>query len=203
MEIANIVCKDVINIGPEFNVVESVDDIVYTNLPTLIIGYETVVDLYGVDNINVLKRNINKKTFWTFRRNVERKVYEPDLEDFMRYSYKKAIENINFVDLDVIQFNKQKLYKIVKKILSLKDPISYKSANNVIYIYSENLIFGVDLNLLSFVGFDIEKAENKIKEKSLVFLEGNEILIEYNNYLERLNYDYKYVPFLYSINPHD
>jgi hypothetical protein len=203
MEIANIVCKDVINVGPEFNVVETVDDIVYSNLPTLIIGYETVVDIYGSDNVNVLKRNINKKLFWTFRRTIERKIYEPDLEDFIRYSYKKAIENINYIDLDVIQFNKRKLYKIVKKILQLKNVISYKTDNNVIYIYSSNLIFGVDLNLLEFVGFDVEKAENKIIEKSEVFLKGTEILIEYNNHLDRLNYDFKYVPFLYSINPHD
>jgi hypothetical protein len=203
MEIANIVCTDVINVGPEFNVVKTVDDIIYTNLPTLIIGYETAVDLYGIDNINVLKRNLNKNIFWTFRRTVERKIYEPDLEDFMRHSYKKAIENINFVDLDVIQFDKSKIYKIVKKILKLKDPISYKNENNVIYIYSGNLIFGVDLNLLAFVGFDSTKAEKKIIEKSKVFLEGSEILIEYNNHLERLNYDYKYVPFLYSINPHE
>ena len=203
MEIANIVCTDIINVGPEFNVVKSVDDIIYTNLPTLIIGYETVVELYGIDNINVLKRSINKNIFWTFRRTVERKVYEPDLEDFMRHAYKKAIENINYVDLDVIQFDKSKLYKIVKKILKLKTPISYKNENNVIYIYSGNLIFGVDLNLLTFVGFNAEKAEKKIIEKSKVFLEGSEILIEYNNHLERLNYDCKYVPFLYSINPHE
>ena len=203
MEIANIVCTDVINIGPEFNVVKSVDDIIYTNLPTLIIDYQTVVDLYGLDNINVLKRNINKNIFWTFRRTVERKVYESDLENFMRHSYKKAIENINYVDLDVIQNNKTKLFKITKKILQLQNPISYKTENNVIYIYSGNLLFGIDLNLLNFVGVNTEKVEKKIIEKSKVFLKGIEILIEYNNHLERLNYDYKYVPVLYSINPHE
>jgi len=203
MEIANIVCSDAINVGPEFNVVESSSDIIYTNLPTLIIGYEAIVAMCGSENINILKRNINKKTFWTFKRNVERSVYQRDLEDFMRYSYKKAVENISYVDLDVIQFNYRKLYKITKEILKLKDPISYKSINNVIYIYSNNLIFGVDLNLLRFAGVDVEKIENKIIKKSLVFLEGSEILIEYNNHLERLNYDYKYLPFLYSINPHD
>ena len=204
MEIANIVCKDKINVGPEFNIVESVDDIIYTNLPTLIIGYETAINLFGIDNVNVLKRNIKRNTFWTFRRTVERKVYQSDLEEFIRYSYKKAIENINYVDVDVIQSSSNKLYKITKKILGLKDSISYKSENNIIYIYSENLIFGVDMNLLDYVGVDIEKVEQKIINKSRVFLKGTEILIEYNNQLERLKYDYKFLPFLYSIkNPHD
>lgn len=204
MEIANIVCTDVINIGPEFNVVETVDDIIYTNLPTLIIGYETAIEVYGIDNINVLKRNIKRNLFWTFRRTVERKVYQLDVEEFIRYSYKKAMENINYVDVDVIQHSNKKLYKIAKKILSLKEPICYKSMNNVIYIYSENLIFGMDMNLLDYVGFDVEKLEKKIIDKSVVFLEGSEILIEYNNQLERLKYNYKFLPFLYSIkNPHD
>ena len=179
-------------------------DDIYTNLPTLIIGYETAIDILGAENINVLKRNINKKMFWTFRRTIERKVYDPDLEDFIRYSYKKAIENINYVDVDVIQHSSKKLYKIVKKISGLKNPISFKSPNNIIYIYSENLIFGIDMNLLDYVGIDIEKVEKKIINKCVVFLEGTEILIEYNNQLERLKYDYKYLPFLYSIkNPHD
>ena len=203
MEIANIVCTDKLNIGPEFNVVKSVDDIVYANLPLLIIGYDKAIELYGADNVNVLKRNINNKVFWTFGRTVERKIYEPDLEDFMRHAYKKAVENINFIDFDVIQFNNRKLLKIAKKLLNLKDPISYKTDNDIIYVYGENIIFGIDLKLLDFVGVDIEKVEKKIIEKSLVFLTGSEILIEYNNHLERLNYDYKYVPFLYSINPHE
>lgn len=203
MEIANIVCTDKLNVGPEFNVVNSVDDIVYTNLPMLIVGHTIAMELYGKDNVNVLKRNINNKIFWTFRRTVERKIYEGDLEDFMRHAYKKAIEKINYVDFDVIQYNKKKLYKITKKLLILKNPISYKSDNDVIYVYEDNLIFGIDLKLLDFVGVDIEKVEKKIIDKSVVFLTGSEILIEYNNYLERLDYDYKYVPFLYSINPHD
>tara|TARA_R110000796_G_scaffold219934_1_gene336007 strand:+ start:30274 stop:30885 length:612 start_codon:yes stop_codon:yes gene_type:complete len=203
MEIANIVCTDVVNVGPEFNYIKSVDDILNANLPTLIIGYETVVNLFGVNNINVLNRKISENIFWTFRRTVQRNVYEPDLEDFIIFSYKKAIENIKYVDLDIIQFSKRNLCKIVRKILKLEDIISYKNPNNVIYIYSGNLIFGVDLNLLGFVGVNVEKVEKKIIEKSKVFLVGSEILIEYNIQLERLNYDYKYVPLLYSINPHE
>jgi len=204
MEIANIVCKDVINIGPEFNIVESMDDIMYTNLPTLIVGYDLAIDTFGIKNINVLKRNINKKMFWTFKRTVERKVYDPDLEYFIRHSYTKAIENLTYIDIDVIQFSKEKLRRINKKILELKNVISYKSPNNIIYIYSENLIFGIDLNLFDYIGINVEKVEKKIIDKSRVFLKGSEILIEYNNQLERLKYDYKFLPFLYSIkNPHD
>jgi hypothetical protein len=203
MEIANIVSETKINVGPEFNVVSSVDEIIFKNLPTLIIGYNTICDLYGVEKINVLKRNVTDKIFWTFKRNVKRNLYESDLEDFIRFSYNIYIDKISYVDLDVIQFSPQKLLKITRKILNLTNAISYKSEIGVIYIYSENIIFGVDLNTLKYVGLDIEKIENKIKEKSVVFLTGKEILIEYSNHLGRLENDLKYLPFLYSINPYD
>jgi len=203
MEIANIVSETKINIGPEFNVVSLEDEIIFKNLPTLIIGYETVCDLYGKENINVLKRKINENIFWTFKRNVKRILYDPDIEDFIRHSYKTYVDRISYIDVDVIQFPTKKLIKITKKILELTDIISYKTDNNIIYLYSKNIIFGVDLNILKYVGFNIEKIERKIKEKSMVFLTGKEILIEYSNHLERLENDLKYLPFLYSINPYD
>lgn len=203
MEIANIVTKQKINVGPEFNIIESMDDIIFSDLPTLIIGYELVNTFFGKDSINVLNKRINKNTFWTFERTTKRDVYANDLEDFIRHSYKKFIEKISYVDLDLIQFPTKKIMKIVRKIYGLEKVITYKSENNVLFLYSGNLIFGIDLNMVKFIGFDPKKVERKIIEKSTTFLEGSEILIEYNNHLERLNYDTKYIPVLYSINPHE
>jgi len=201
MEIANIVSERKIDIGPEFNIVESLDDVIFKDLPTLIVGYELTLSYFEKDLVNILNKQIDKNTFWTLKKNVKRDVYTNDLEDFIRYSYKKSTDKINYVDLDFLQYSKKKLYKIVRKIYNLDKVISYKSENNVMYIYGSDLIFGVDLNLANFVGLDSDKIKSKIIEKSLVFIEGEEILIEYNNQLERINNEIKYIPFLYSINP--
>jgi len=203
MEIANIVSSKKINVGPEFNVVENVDEIVFKDLPTLIIGFDEICDLYGEENVNVLKRNVSKSIFWTFNRNVKRQLYDTDLESFIRHSYKKATSKLNYVDLDLIQFSSGKILKIIRKLLTLNNVISYESKNSVIYIYSNNIIFGIDLNLVEYIGFDVDKVRKKVKDKSIVFLEGEEILIEYQNHLERLDNDIKLIPFLYSINPYE
>ena len=203
MKIANIVSETKINLGPEFINVQKFSDIVPNDLPTLIIGYNNVCDIFGEDNLNILNREISENIFWTFRRNEKRVIYDADVEMFIRHSYKNFTKKINYVDLDLIQFSKFKIRKIVKKLLSLKDVITYKSDNNVFYIYSENIIFGIDMNLVEFVGFDTSKVLDKIKSKSMVFLEGNEILIEYNNQLDRFNNDVKLIPVLYSINPYE
>jgi hypothetical protein len=203
MEIANIVTDSKLNVGPEFNVVGNVNEIVFTDLPTLLIGYKTICEIHGEDNINVLNRKINKTTFWTFKKNEKRQLYQTDLEDFIRYSYRKYVDRLNYVDVDVIQFSKAKLRKIIKKMFTMSDMISYESENSVIYCYANNLIFGIDLNNVEYVGFDVNKVREKIKERSKVFLTGSEILLEYSNHLERLEDDIKLIPFLYSINPHE
>lgn len=203
MEIANIVSSKKINVGPEFNVVSNIDDIIFKDLPTLIIGYDEVCDLYGEENINVLKRDLGNDMFWTYKRTTKRVLYDRHLEAFIRYSYQKYTSKLSYVDLDLIQFSKSKLIKIVRKLLTLKDCITYESENSVIYIYSNPFIFGIDLNIVKYVGLDVEKVRQKIKDKSVVFMEGEEILIEYKNYLERLENDIKLIPFLYSINPYE
>jgi hypothetical protein len=67
------------------------------------------------------------------------------------------------------------------------------------YIYGEKYIFGVDLRLLEYVGFKKDKVKRIIKSKSSVFLDQNEILIEYKKYVEDLGLKVRYLPYLFSI----
>jgi hypothetical protein len=49
----------------------------------------------------------------------------------------------------------------------------------MLYLYGDNIIFGIDLKLLKFMGINTDKVLNKIKLKSTVFYDEIEILIEY------------------------
>jgi hypothetical protein len=69
----------------------------------------------------------------------------------------------------------------------------------MIYIYGENLIFGIDLKLLKFIGLNVDKIILKIKNNSNVFLSGEKILIEYKKNVEALGNQDRYIPFLYAI----
>ena len=202
MVIGNIVSRSKINVGSEFNVVESINDIILTDLPTLIVGYDVVLNLYQDEDINLLNRKINGNIYWTFKKNVKRNLYQLDLENFIILSYKKYVDKIISVSPDIIQDSPKKLRNIIRKILSLDNIISYESELGIIYLYSTNIICCVDLNLLEFGGYDINKIKNKIKDKSLKYLIGNEVVLEYQNHLDRLNNEIKLIPLLYSINSH-
>ena len=67
------------------------------------------------------------------------------------------------------------------------------------YVYSDNLIFGIDLKLLKYIGLNCDKIKEKIKSISNVFLSDNEILIEYKKCVETLNNRVRYIPYLYFI----
>jgi len=69
----------------------------------------------------------------------------------------------------------------------------------MVYIYCDCIIFGVDLNLMEFIGLDKDKVILKIKIKSKYFLSKFTIFIEYKNRLENLDGQVKYVPYLYLI----
>ena len=69
----------------------------------------------------------------------------------------------------------------------------------MIYIYSSNNLFGIDLNIIDFVGRNSNKLIDYLKTFINVFLVDSSILIEYKGYMDALNNEVKYIPYLYSI----
>jgi hypothetical protein len=93
---------------------------------------------------------------------------------------------------------KNNYYKIIKKILSSKKNIIYIN-NDMYYINCDDIVFGLDLNIIKYFGYNPEKFLKKIKEKSHVILINTDIIIEYKDYIEKIN-DIKYIPYLYSFS---
>jgi len=197
--LGNIVTDEIFNIDKTFNVVKSKNDKI-KNLPTLVIGYDKICGIYDKSKINVLNRTIGEDVFWTFKKNVKRKLYENDLENFIRYCYQTLINKYNIIPLDIIQLSLIKRKKILIELYKQSNYISYESRNNIIYILINKLIFIIDLNQLEYFNFNLVKIKNKIKEKSKVYLNNSNILPKYTHYLEKINNDIKYLPLLYLVH---
>lgn len=195
MKIANIVCNTNLKTPNEFNVVNSMDEIIH-GLPTLIVGFD-IVDTYYPD-FDILNIELEPNVYWTFKKTERRDKHEEDLVWFENKVYNELASNIKYVSVDPIQYSKPSIIKIIRKIYNLNKPITYFNGR-MLYIYGDNLIFGIDLKLMSFIGLNINKIKDKIKTKSIVFLEDSKILIEYKNYIEELGLQVKFIPFLYFI----
>lgn len=195
MKIANIFSRSNVEVPKDFNVVTSFSDII-EGLPTLIIGYDYVSEKYP--DFDITDICLGGNLYWTFKKTEKRDKYEQDLKWFISKVYADLTSELSYIFVDPLQYRGKTLLKIVKKIYSLTNVVTY-SNKDMIYIYGDNLIFGIDLKLLKYMGIDIKKIENKIKSISTVFLDQPDIFIEYKNTLSLLDNKARYLPFLYTI----
>jgi hypothetical protein len=195
MKVANIVSNNNINVSEEFNVVKSMDEIIH-GLPTLIIGFDYVNKHYP--DFNILDIELEPNLYWTVKKTERRDKHAEDLTWFINKVCNDLTKDIKYIFVDPLQYNSKSLWKIIRKIYSIKDLVTFVNGD-MLYIYGDKFIFGVDLKLMSYIGVKKDKIKHLMKSKSSVFLEENEILIEYKNYIEELGYQIKFLPYLYSI----
>jgi hypothetical protein len=195
MKVANIVSSNNVNVSEEFNVVKTMDEIIH-GLPTLIIGFDYVNKHYP--DFNILDIELEPNLYWTVKKTERRDKHAEDLTWFINKVYNDLTKDIKYVFIDPIQYKSKSLWKIIRKLYSIKNLVTFVNGD-MIYIYGDKFIFGVDLKLMSYIGIEKDKIKSKIKSKSPVFLEENDILIEYKNYIEELGYQIKFLPYLYSI----
>jgi len=194
--IGNIIISDSLKVDENFNVVDSLDKII-EGIPTLIIGLDNVKKLDT--KLNYVDRKLDDLTYWTFSKKEKRVIFEEDLFYFIENSYKHVKDSVEYIFIDFILFSDRKIGKIFNKIKESLNNITFVN-ERMIYIYSEKYIFGIDLKQVEFLGYNLELFLLKIKALSMVFLDNDDILIEYKNNLGMLDDEVKYIPLLYSIN---
>lgn len=195
MKIANVVSDKELSLLEEFNQVKSIDKII-PGIPTLIIGWDIIKEEFP--DYDIINRKLSDNVYWTFKKNEKRDQHEEDLFYFVKNTYADLISKVKYIFVDPIHLSKKNLIKIIKKILSETKLISFKY-KNMIYIYCDKYIFGIDLKLIKFIGYNADKIHNKIYSKSNVFLVDNNIFIEYKKRLEIIDNQMRYIPYLYSI----
>ncbi len=193
--IGNIVTLDNIKVDDNFNIVNSFKDIIQ-DIPTLVVGIDDAKKSYG--KLNYIDRKIDDLNYWTFSKKEKRLLFEEDLFYFIENSYKNLTNRIEYIFVDVILYDDEKVKNIIKKIKSFNSNISFLT-DKMLYIYSDKYIFGFDIKQIEYVKGDIDKFISKMKSLSKDFLLNNEILIEYKNNLGMLEDDLKYIPVLYSM----
>jgi len=194
-KIGNIITNSKIEFPDYFEVYNNLDFTI--NNPTLIVGFKLTQKLFP-DDIKVSTNEIKENIYWTFTNTEKRSNFEVDLELFTNKCIEFQIKDVKYVFVDVIQYKSSKLIKIVRKLLSISNKISVAS-NKMVYVYGENIIFGIDLDMCQFVGLSKKKVIDKITKISTKFLKLDEIIIEYKDFLERINNQVKFLPILYSI----
>jgi hypothetical protein len=194
-KIANIVSDNTIDVSEIFNVVKTMDEIQH-GLPTLIVGLDLADKLYP--DFDITNICLAPNVYWTFKKTQKRDKYAEDLNFFINKVYTDMLKGVTYYFVDLIQNQTKTLKRVIKKIREFKHITTYIH-KDMVYLYSDNLIFGIDLKLARYVGMDVDKLISKIKLISTVFLTNDEILIEYKKNLEEMEFQARYIPYLVSI----
>jgi hypothetical protein len=195
MKIANIVIEKPLNLPRAFNVVQNYSEVI-NGLPTLIVGFDYVNKNYS--NFDIMDRKLSENLYWTVKKTEKRDKYEDDLNWFVSKVYQDILDKVHYVFVDPLQYDCAKLFKVVKKIYSLNHKTSFFNGD-MVYIYGESLIFGVDLKLLKFIGLDTNKIANKIKNISDYYMDIRDITPDLKKHLSLSGNKMMYVPYFRSI----
>ena len=171
------------------------DDLIDNDLPTLIIGWDLVKEMY-YDKVSILHKSINIKTYWTFNSKERKADFESDIESFKEFCYNSFGDNIPYVYLDILYGKKNVNKKIIKKILTLVKPYIYLSDNNMVYIFGDNIIFGIDLNILDYFDGKKEKTLRAINNLNSAVLIDSEIFNKYRDFLYKIKNKNRLIPYI-------
>lgn len=193
MNVGNIITSS--NIEEEnFKVCKKLDNI-DNSLPTLIIGWSKTKELFE-DRVSILHKQIEENLYWTFSKR-ERKIdYEYDIDKFKDICYKNFGEEIIYIFIDIIHGKLSTNKKILNKIYSLDESISYITDKNMLYIFGDNIIFGVDLNISEFVGIKKEKIIGRILNLPQSILIENEIFNKCKEFVKKLGNKQRLIPYI-------
>lgn len=193
MNIGNIVSSSVIK-EENFNLFDEIESI-DNSFPTLIIGWDKTKEIFG-DKVSILHKKISNKLYWTFSGKERRVDFENDLKQFKKTCYNDFGSEIPYIYLDPLHDKLKKIKKILKKIYSLEESISYITDKNMLYILGDNIIFGVDLNITEFMSIQNDKIITRIHNLTNSVLIDNEIFNKCKEFIKKLDNDYKLVPYV-------
>ncbi len=167
-------------------------------VPTLIIGKKKAEEIYGKEKVKVLDKRITHNVSWTFDKIERRNEYERDLKEFNDSLIKTVRKNIKY---DFFNIYIEPLSRIKKLISFIKSPkVKYIYIfNNHIYMYYQNIVYGISLNDIEYLGI------NKKRILRLLKTNNSNIIIENNDFLspkmkQIIKDDKILVPYLYFLS---
>lgn len=147
-------------------------------IPTLIIGKKKAEEIYGKDNIKVLDKKISQNVTWTFDKTERRNEYERDLKQFNDSLIKIVRKNVKYEFFNIYIEPISRIKKLISFIKSSKIKYIY-IFNDIIYMYYNNIVYGISLNDIEYLGI----SKNKILK--LLKTNTSNIMIENSDFLSK------------------
>lgn len=132
------------------------------SIPTLIVGKQLAVEMFGADKVKVLNKNIDKNISWTFLKTERRSDFEKDISNFKNDVMRRITKSVKYYYVDVITSSAYKMMRFVRMLADGR-PKTVFIRNNNMYIYVDKWVFGVSLDDIEYIGINRNKVFSFIK----------------------------------------
>lgn len=129
------------------------------NYPYLIVGLEEAKK--NIENFSIFKKQIDEYGSWTFGKTERRNDFEKDVNLFYKNVINNIINNTRYYYINILNIKYNKFKNMYNIINSSERKYIYIS-NDMMYIYVNNYILGISLQLLKYCKVDTKKIIDKI-----------------------------------------
>ena len=196
-KIANILTKNLFNDKIFHNVVDSKDKLI-NGIPVLCVGVELTKKNYP--NFNILNMDVGDGIYWTYGPREKRNVYESRLKTFIKKSIDKFKSEIHYEYVNVVVdgLTSNDFITVNDLIFNGGKSIISFLFNGMVYVYdNKNVVYGISLRELSYVGENVKTFLSNVYSNTTVITNKDSIPLDVRILFN--GYDYL-IPCLYSNN---
>ena len=184
--------KDVVGFVEVVNDISKVSD---PTKPILIVGLSEAKKL--ISNFSILEKSVGGDIFWTYGRTEKRDEHEFDLKSLYDYVLESAIKDIKYYYVNLFTIKLNSVKKLIN-ILNNGDKKYIYISNNIFYVYYNNYILGVSLDITSWLNISKKKILSKLHSNPNNIISYSDAFLSYD--IKRIINNKKYVtPYFMSI----
>lgn len=160
--IANIVTMEPVDVPYFINVTGDTSNII-NDVPTLVVGWETVKRLYP--DASILNRDLPDGLKWTFGRREKGDVFEKEISDFLNEAVGMVIARTEYRFVNVLIKNNPVFNEFVER-LKESPMITVVQYKEMVYAYPEdgNTVYGISLRDCDYAGYNRKAMARRISE---------------------------------------
>lgn len=135
------------------------------DVPKLIIGLSKAKEYAQSKGFefDILDHMFPDGNMWTFKKTEKREIYEETIIEFKNYIIKSISKNINYYYINIYKLKYNKIKKLYNIINSKNKNYIYINRGMIYFLYEDNKILGLSLNMLRYAGIKSNKIINTIK----------------------------------------